>query len=819
VSSLYVAGGDTLPARLRDLCRYVLWRYEPRFDRGGKPTKQAKVPYQIDGCTNAKINDPTTWAPFDDAYRALASPELAERGFGIGLVLGHGFSGIDLDGVHNAETGQLAPWAFDLTMRFGSYTEISPSGTGLHILFQEATGGAACKLGDKVTREGFEYYSGDRFFTVTGAPYALSPPGIYSIAPDFRAEICAEMHAKFGKEPKTGSAQYLGDDGSSERADDEVLRMMFTAQNGEEMERLYFGVGPTVGDGTDSDADWALAKGLAFWTGRKREQIERLMRASGCNRSKWDHPRGEMTWLARTIERACNATDKTYGVDLNGSRNGRALYPNGATAKSNGSCANDEIKSTPIAEIKIEPQNWLWRYRIPDAQLTMFEGDGGVGKSTVVLDLIARVTTGRPLPGGGPKTKIGPVLIFADEDSQSMIRARLQVAGADLALVEIVTGIGEDRRRFIVPNDCELLKAKIAQKPWALIYIDAVFDHFAPKSKPKDPQDCRMALSPLRTVAIEAKTPILCIRHWGKGTGAAKDRGLGSSEITHVARGVLCVAPHPEDATLRVIATAKKNYAPHDTPSLTYRICSAPVLDPSGTPILDDEGELFEVGRIEWVGEADLSADDLSNQIVMPEDASQAAGTREWLTDLLSNGPLSRVEILAAGKKDGYARTTICAAKSRLKIVSSQGGFPNRAIWTLPSQLSHPRVHETTDTTETTGSTGTTEFSPVVPIVSSSPSSPSNSVRRVRGTTIGENGATALHDEEAVVAVLRAAGFPLLAEDIGARTHLSRLRVRLALTSARFWKMGRGASARYDRAEKVQRLDALLRGVSGLPSA
>jgi hypothetical protein len=366
---------------------------------------------------------------------------------------------------------------------------------------------------------------------------------------------------------------------------------------------------------------------------------------------------------------------------------------------------------------------------------------------------------------------------MADEDSQSMIRARLQVAGANLALVEIVTGIGEDRRRFILPNDCELLKAKIAQKPWALVYIDAVFDHFASKLKPKDPQDCRAALSPLRNVAIEAKTPILCIRHWGKGTGAAKDRGLGSSEITHVARGVLCVAPHPEDEALRVIAIAKRNYAPHGTPSLTYRICSAPVLGPSDSPILDDEGEPFEVGRIEWVGEADISADDLSNQTATPEDASQAAGTREWLTDLLSNGPLSRSDVLAAGKKDGYARTTICAAKNRLKIVSSQGGFPNRAIWTLPSQLSHPRLHETTgttETTETTGTTGTTAFSPVVPVVSSSPSSPGSSVSRAHGTTGEKAGETAHDDVEAIVSVLRAEGFPLSADDLRARTRMSK---------------------------------------------
>jgi len=382
------------------------------------------VPYQIDGYTNAKINDPTTWATFDDAYRALASPKLAERGFGIGLVLGDGFSGIDLDHVRNAETGELVPWAFDLIMRLGSYTEISPSGTGLHILFEEAAGGAACKLGDKTTREGFEYYAGDRFFTVTGVPYELSAADIYPVAPEVRAAICAEMHVRFGKEEKAVSAQHRGHDGSPPRDDADVLRIAFAAKNGEEMAQLYHGVGPTVGAGTDaSEADWALAKMLAFYTGRNREQIERLMRASGRYRRKWDEPRGDSTLLARTIEKACNVTEETYGMGWNGSANGRASHSNGAADKStdagtNGATHNARSARTAefmsVGQLLSEPedeQSYVVEGMLGCGSTALVSAKPKVGKTTWLLFLALCVVRG--LQFFGRRVKRGAVLYVA----------------------------------------------------------------------------------------------------------------------------------------------------------------------------------------------------------------------------------------------------------------------------------------------------------------------------------------------------------------------------------------------------------------------
>lgn len=121
---------DNIPQELRDQARWVCWALR---ERGGRPTKVPLTPLR--GC-QAKSNDPSTWASYDDAIQHAARVAAC----GIGLVLtGSDYWALDLDHVFNQETGTLVPDApqfLDEITR--SYAERSPSGDGLHVLYRGA---------------------------------------------------------------------------------------------------------------------------------------------------------------------------------------------------------------------------------------------------------------------------------------------------------------------------------------------------------------------------------------------------------------------------------------------------------------------------------------------------------------------------------------------------------------------------------------------------------------------------------------------------------------------------------------------------------
>ena len=146
--------------------RWVAWREETR--RG----KRTKVPYSpITGHpTDATKPDPTQHVSMEEASAHAEQADMS----GVGIVLGDGLGGVDLDGCRDRETGEIAPWARKIIERFNTYTEISPSGTGFKLLAY----GAPLELpANEISidapsmngkRPAIECYASGRYFTVTG---------------------------------------------------------------------------------------------------------------------------------------------------------------------------------------------------------------------------------------------------------------------------------------------------------------------------------------------------------------------------------------------------------------------------------------------------------------------------------------------------------------------------------------------------------------------------------------------------------------------------------------------------------------------------
>ena len=139
---------------LKQQRRWVLWRYERVGD------SDTKVPYQANG-RHAQSNNPQTWAAW------LELQPFVEQYSGVGIMLGNPLGGADLD--HCVEDGKVAPWAQEIIARIHSYTEISPSGTGIRILVVGSHGhDKGRKLKRRETEEAAEAYDNVRFLTFTG---------------------------------------------------------------------------------------------------------------------------------------------------------------------------------------------------------------------------------------------------------------------------------------------------------------------------------------------------------------------------------------------------------------------------------------------------------------------------------------------------------------------------------------------------------------------------------------------------------------------------------------------------------------------------
>jgi primase-polymerase (primpol)-like protein len=281
-----------IPAALKDLSRWVVWKYE---QRDGKP-KPTKVPYDAKTGKNASCTDPSTWTTFKKAVA------VRNRYSGIGFVLtdADDIAGVDLDHCLNPETGVIEQWALDIIKPLNSYTEISPSGTGIRIFMRGTLPPVGRKKGQ------IEFYDDERYLTVTGHHLAGTPLTI-----EDRQETLQRVHAvHFPPPSNNGKGQQ---EAKPITADDETqLNRMFNSKNGATIKKLYDGEWSELEYPSQSEADSALCCHLAFWFAKDTERMDRLFRQSKLMRPKWDSKRGASTYGAQVIARVCALVTETY---------------------------------------------------------------------------------------------------------------------------------------------------------------------------------------------------------------------------------------------------------------------------------------------------------------------------------------------------------------------------------------------------------------------------------------------------------------------------------------------------------------------------
>jgi hypothetical protein len=317
-----------------------------------------------------------------------------------------------------------------------------------------------------------------------------------------------------------------------------------------------------------------------------------------------------------------------------------------------------------LADVEPERIEWLWDGYLPLGKVVVLDGDPGVGKSTVSLDIAARVTTGSPMPDGSPGTK-GAVLVLSAEDGLAdTIRPRLDAAAADPASVITITeiGAGEYARPVSIPGDLPAVETVIKDNDVRLVIVDVLMAYLSGDVNAHRDQDIRRALHRLAGLAERARCCVIVLRHLNKSGGPnALYRGGGSIGIIGAARAGLLVAADPDDLKRRLLAVTECNLT---APPRPLRFALEPW-----------DG----VCRVAWLGGAEYEADELVGRVSPAERAEREAvrcmldEATAFLRDLLATGPKPRSMCYLLGQAAGYSRRTLERAVQALRVVRRFG--------------------------------------------------------------------------------------------------------------------------------------------------
>jgi hypothetical protein len=222
---------------------------------------------------------------------------------------------------------------------------------------------------------------------------------------------------------------------------------------------------------------------------------------------------------------------------------------------------------TLLSEVTPKAVSWLWTNRLPLGKIVMIDGDPGLGKTTVMFDIAARLTTGHCMPCETDKgMKGGVVLICLEDGLEDTIQPRLHRAGADLSKIVSIGYIKETNsngveyeRPFSLTQDLDLLAAAIERVEAKLVIIDPIMAILGGKDTYKD-NEVRSALAPLKSLAERTNVCTAMIRHVNKSGGDKLIyQGGGSIAFIGLARVGLMVMRNPDNEEQCILANPKNN--------------------------------------------------------------------------------------------------------------------------------------------------------------------------------------------------------------------------------------------------------------------
>jgi len=332
-----------------------------------------------------------------------------------------------------------------------------------------------------------------------------------------------------------------------------------------------------------------------------------------------------------------------------------------------------QVQTIRLSSVRPAATKWIWYPWLPAGTLTILDGDPGLGKSTLTLDLAARLTRGATLPfeetgSGEPESAANVLLLSAEDDAARTIQPRLLAAGADLDRVHLLGTVRDalGERMPELPGD---LDAALTRIPGVrLVVVDPLMAFLGEQFDACRDQNVRRCLFALARLAERHQAALLLVRHLNKnGNGAAIYRGSGSIGILGAARACLLAGRDPDQPEQQcVLAMSKCNLAARPR-SLAYALKQA----------------AGGVATIEWRGPVAWTADDLVGKVASESRQTQVQECAAWLRQVLALGPLPSTELEQRCLAHGWSRGTYDRARQTAGVRSEKESYSGAWISVL----------------------------------------------------------------------------------------------------------------------------------------
>lgn len=342
---------------------------------------------------------------------------------------------------------------------------------------------------------------------------------------------------------------------------------------------------------------------------------------------------------------------------------------------------------TWASDIPMEVQKWLVPDMVPLGTLTIFAGKGGEGKSTMALDIAARLSHGQL--EGDIMTAASTLVLSIEDDWGTVMVPRLTAAGADISRIgkfdidSIVIDTGEAfETKAVLPIDISGIRDLVVEHGVKLIILDPANSFM--EGDTNKVLDVRRAFEPVSRLAQDTDVAVILIAHFGKGGGSMSDKLSGSHAWRDLARSYWAFATD-EDTGKRVFTQDKSNYG-KDKGSYEFTLESVPVTV---------DGTVVEVGAVKNIAATDVSVADLINRDYTQDEDD--VDCKDWLLEFLDREPFEfpRGDILKAGRGEGFSEDMLKRAKRKIGATHDRTkSVPSKTLWQHPDfTQGSPTVH------------------------------------------------------------------------------------------------------------------------------
>ena len=314
-----------------------------------------------------------------------------------------------------------------------------------------------------------------------------------------------------------------------------------------------------------------------------------------------------------------------------------------------------ELKMIKMSEIQSQKVEWLWYPFIPYGKLTIVQGDPGDGKTTLILNIAAKLSKGEGLDDNMKLCEPLNVIYQTAEDGLAdTVKPRLELAGAECERIMVI----DESDKSLSMSDERLEEAIIKTKAKLLI-LDPIQAYLGGGMDMNRANEARDMTKKLGALAEKYKCAIVLIGHMNKASGnKAAYRGMGSIDFFAVARSVLLVGRVEGEPDTRAVVQIKNNLAAFGHPKAF---------------------SLSEKG-FRWIGDYEISADEVLGGLAPKANKHEQA--KKLLLELAeTNSIMQSKEIFDIAEEQNISKRTLENAKRELGIRAKK--INNAWYWEL----------------------------------------------------------------------------------------------------------------------------------------